>query len=171
MLYAYLCIYFESKSLMKAILRITDESDLEDVLKLQKKTFREVAKLIGNDDLLPLHQTLSQIQGEFEQGVILKYVNEDNCIIGSVRGYIDSCNICHIGKLIVDPNFQNQGVGKALMAEIESQFSLCLKFTLFTGEETPNTLYLYSKMGYQVTEKKILNGINMIIMEKMNIYK
>lgn len=156
---------------MKAILRTTDQRDLEDVLKLQKKSFKEVAKLIGNDNLLPLHQTLSQIQREVEQGVILKYVNEENCIIGSVRGYVDSCNICHIGKLIVDPNFQNQGIGKALMAEIESQFSFCLKYTLFTGESTPNTHQLYSKIGYQVVEKKVLNGINMIIMEKKNIVK
>lgn len=155
-----------NKSLMNNILRIKDEEDLVKVLELQKISFSEVAKLIGNYDLLPLRQTLSQIQEEFKQGIILKYINENNSILGSVRGYVDNRNICHIGKLIVHPNFQNKGIGKALMYEIENFFPLCQKFTLFTGKETPNTFYLYNKIGYHVVEEIVLDGVSMIIMEK-----
>lgn len=149
------------------ISKIVDEEDLREVLELQRLSFNEVAKLIGNYDLLPLHQTLSQIREEFEQGVILKYSNDDYSILGSVRGYVDNNNICHVGKLIVHPNFQNRGIGKALMSEIENQFTSCLKFTLFTGKETPNTFHLYSKIGYQTVEEIVLGGVSMIVMEKL----
>ncbi|WP_354003109.1 GNAT family N-acetyltransferase [Coprobacter tertius] len=44
-----------------------------------------------------------------------------------------------IGKLIVHTDYQNKGIGKALMIEIEKKFSSCSKYLLFTGEITPNT--------------------------------
>lgn len=149
------------------ISKIVDEEELREVLELQRLSFNEVAKLIGNYDLLPLRQTLSQIKEEFEKGIILKCLNDDYSIMGSVRGYIDNSNICHIGKLIVHPNFQNRGIGKALMHEIENQFASCWKFTLFTGKETPNTFHLYSKIGYQAVEEIVLGGVSMIVMEKL----
>ena len=33
------------------------------------------------------------------------------------------------------------------MYEIEKYFPACCKLVLFTGEETPNTLHLYEKVG------------------------
>ncbi len=104
-----------------------------------------VAKLLNKNDLPPLLQSIEEIQNEYQQSIILKYILEDNKIIGSVRGFLDNDNFCHIGKLIVYPDFQNQGIGKILMYEIEKYFLSCEKFILFTGEETPNTLHLYKK--------------------------
>jgi ribosomal protein S18 acetylase RimI-like enzyme len=71
-----------------------------------------------------------------------------------VRGYVDSNDVCHVGKLIVHPGYQNQGIGKALMYEIEKYFPACCKLVLFTGEETPNTLHLYEKVGYHIVSKE-----------------
>ena len=96
----------------------------------------------------------------------LKYVSDDGQIVGSVRGCMDENRVCHIGKLIVHPDFQNKGIGRELMTEIERLFPHCHKFSLFTGEETPNTLHLYSKVGYNIVCRKEMEGISMIIMEK-----
>lgn len=145
-----------------------EESDLQSVLSLQKVAFTEVARQMNNYNLPPLSQTIQDIRTDFDTCIILKYISSDNQIIGSVRGYISDDNICHIGKLIVHPDCQNQGIGKALMYEIEKYFPTCLKFTLFTGEETPNTIYLYTKVGYCVVYKKEIDGINLIYMEKEN---
>lgn len=142
--------------------------DLPEILDLQKRAFGKVAKLMNNFELPPLLQTIEEIQKENKIGIILKYLSDKNRIIGSVRGFLDKNNICHIGKLIVDPDFQNKGIGKTLMHEIEKYFPTCDKFTLFTGDETPNTLHLYKKIGYQVIGKQNMGGINMIFMEKRN---
>ncbi len=54
-----------------------------------------------------------------------------------------------IGKLIVKPTFQNQGLGKRLMEAIEMQFNQCSVFELFTGHRSDKNLNLYKKLGYE----------------------
>ena len=144
------------------------QEDLEEILSLQKAAFTEVAKQMNNYDIPPLLQTVQDVRKDFETCVILKYLAKNNRIVGSIRGNIYDDNVCHIGKLIVHPDFQNQGIGKALMYEIEKYFPSCQKFTLFTGDETPNTVYLYTQVGYQAIYKKEIDGINLIFMEKIN---
>lgn len=70
-------------------------------------------------------------------------------------------------KLIVHPDYQNKGIGKALMIEIEKKFMTCSKYHLFTGEITSNTLYLYIKLGYKEISRTC-DSLCMIIMEKLN---
>lgn len=147
------------------------ECDLQEVLSLQQAAFMEVAKQMNNYDIPPLLQNIQDIRNDFDKGVILKYISSENQIVGSIRGNICDNHICHIGKLIVHPAFQNKGIGNALMCEIEKHFPACLKFALFTGEETPNTLHLYTKVGYHVVYKKEIDGINLIYMEKENYGK
>lgn len=147
-----------------------NECDLQALLSLQKAAFMEVAKQMNNYDIPPLLQDIQDIRNDFDTCIILKYTS-DNQIVGSIRGNVYDDYICHVGKLIVHPDFQNKGIGKALMYEIEKYFPSCLKFTLFTGEETPNTLHLYTKVGYHVVYKKEIDGINLIHMEKENYGK
>lgn len=141
-------------------------SDLPDILELQKIAFRPVANLLANPEIQPMIQTYDELLQEFNEGIILKYV-QDYEIIGSVRAYIDNENVCHVGKLIVNPDYQNKGIGKALMIEIEKKFATCSKYLLFTGGITPNTLYLYTRLGYKEISRTC-DSACMIIMEKTN---
>lgn len=140
-------------------------SDLPDILELQKIAFRPIANLLGDNEIQPMVQTYDELLQEFNDGIILKYV-QDHQIVGSVRAYIDNENVCHVGKLIVHPDCQNKGIGKALMIEIEKKFITCSKYQLFTGEITPNTLYLYTKLGYKEISRTC-DRLCMIIMEKL----
>lgn len=141
-------------------------SDLPDILELQKIAFRPVANLLANPEIQPMIQTYDELLQEFNDGIILKYVQ--GCqIIGSVRAYVDDDNVCHVGKLIVHPDYQNKGIGRALMVEIEKKITTCPKYLLFTGEITPNTLYLYTKLGYKEISRTC-DSLCMIIMEKLN---
>lgn len=141
-------------------------ADLQHILELQKTAFLPVANLLGNNDIQPLIQTYDELLQEFNEGVILKYV-ADYRVIGSVRAYLDNEKVCHVGKLIVHPDYQNKGVGKVLMVEIEKKFPACDKYQLFTGGITPNTLYLYKKLGYKEISRTA-DSPCMIIMEKLN---
>lgn len=141
-------------------------SDLPDILELQKIAFRPIANLLGDNEIQPMVQTYDELLQEFNENIILKYI-QDCQIVGSVRAYVDKNNICHVGKLIVHPDYQNKGIGKALMIEIEKKFITCSKYQLFTGEITPNTLYLYTKLGYREISRTC-DSACMIIMEKLN---
>ena len=57
---------------------------------------------------------------EFRVCVVLKAVM-DGKIIGSVRAYENSGDV-YIGKLMVQPGYQNKGIGKRLLQAIENEF-------------------------------------------------
>lgn len=151
--------------MINSILKATI-SDLPNILELQKKAFRSVAILLNITEIQPMIQTYDELLQEFDESIILKYI-QDCQIVGSVRAYVDKDNICHVGKLIVHPDYQNKGIGKALMIEIEKKFMTCSKYQLFTGKITPNTLYLYLKLGYKEISRTC-DSLCMIIMEKLN---
>ena len=59
--------------------------DLQEILTLQYLSYQSEAALFGTNDIPPLRQTLNEVIDEYKVGVILKMVDEDDVIIGSVR--------------------------------------------------------------------------------------
>jgi ribosomal protein S18 acetylase RimI-like enzyme len=89
-------------------------------------------------------------------------------IVGSVRAELVD-NICKIGKLIVKPDFQNQGIGKKLMTEIENLFDNCSIYELFTGDKSEKNLTLYRKLGYiDFKTEQIDDNLKLIYLQKQN---
>ena len=98
---------------------------------------------------------MDEIKEEFSFQIFLKIVI-NNKIIGSVRGYKEK-DTCYIGRLIVHPDFQNQGIGIKLMVKIESIFKKVNRFELFIGIKSTKNLYLYQKLGYRPFKTEKLN--------------
>lgn len=88
---------------------------LEAILSLQKLAYRSEAEIYDDFTIPPLTQTLEGIKKDFERQIFLKAVT-DGRIIGSVRAFVKE-GTCYVGRLIVHPDFQNQGIGTQLMAE------------------------------------------------------
>ncbi len=84
----------------------------------------------------PLVQTLKDINNDFKHQIFLK-ATINGKIIGSVRAFTEE-ETCCVGRLIVHPDFQNQGIGTKLLNEIESLFRTCRRFELFTGRKKSN---------------------------------
>lgn len=84
-----------------------NECDLQALLSLQKAAFMEVAKQMNNYDIPPLLQDIQDICNDFDTCVILKYTS-DNQIVASIRGNLYDDHICHVGKLIVHPDFRTK---------------------------------------------------------------
>lgn len=124
------------------------EEDAEEILQLQKLAYISEAELYDDYGIEPLTQTLEEVRKQFGDHVLIKAVAGGR-IVGSVRGRLDA-EICHIGKLIVHPDHQNRGIGKGLMAEIESSFPAASKFELFTGHRSVKNIRLYESIGYRI---------------------
>ena len=139
--------------------------DIPEILALQRASFVPIAEILKNPDIQPMTQTMEELSKEFENGLILKYVHDEK-IVGSVRGRIDEEHIYHVGKLIVHPDFQNKGIGRSLILEIEKFFPTCTKFSLFIGAISPNTFHLYSGLGYKKIKRTSKDDVCMIVMEK-----
>ena len=141
--------------------------DAEEILALQKLSYRSEAEIYNDFNIPPLVQTLENIQKDLEDQFFLKAMIGEK-IIGSVRAYAQGTT-CYIGRLIVQPDFQNRGIGTKLMYEIEKIFNYCKRFELFTGDKSERNLYLYQKLGYQIYKKANITDLTTIVyLEKKN---
>lgn len=141
--------------------------DAVEILALQKLAYQSEAAIWNDYTIPPLTQTLEEIRTEFNDHCVLKVVS-DGRIIGSVRAY-QKQGTCCIGKLIVHPNFQNQGIGTKIMHAIEQEFSDVERFELFTGTKSERNLYLYHKLGYRpFKEVRLSEKVDLVYLEKLN---
>jgi len=144
------------------------KSDLPDILAIQKAAFLLQAEIYDYNKLPPLVESLRELEKDMKNKVILKAILE-NEVVGSVRGYEEN-GICHIGRLSVHPSYMGKGIGSQLMEAIEDLFSHHGHYRLFTGHKSERNLYLYKKLGYEVTHseqiKKSHGPAQMIFMEK-----
>jgi GNAT superfamily N-acetyltransferase len=120
-------------------------ADAEEILHLQYAAYQSEALLYKDFFIQPLTQTLEETILEFEDRVVLKAVTNGK-IIGSVRAH-EKQTIVYIGKLMVLPAYQNQGIGRRLLSAIENEFQ-CRRFELFTGAKSEKNITFYEKCGY-----------------------
>ena len=147
------------------MIKKAQKEDLEEILKLQYLAYQSEAKLFGNMDIPPLKQTIEEIYEEFQKGVILKVVDDGGVIIGSVRAYRDGRTV-YIGKLIVHPSKQGQGIGTQLLFEMEKQYPH-KRYELFTSTKSERNIALYQKLGYKIfDEEQVTEELRFVYMEK-----
>ena len=154
------------------ILRATLE-ELTAILQLQKVAYQQEAERYGDCHIAPLTQTLDEIRAEYPKTLFLKLV-QDNKIIGSVKGRKEN-ETCHLGRLMVHPDYQGQGFGKKLIQKLEAEFlkdAEIKRFELFAGAKSFNNIKLYESQGYTIFktepfDKNNKHSENVVYMEKI----
>ena len=142
-----------------------DYEDLPEILRLQQLAYQSEAALFGNQDIPPLKQTLDEVIEEYNNGIILKMVTENNIIIGSVRARENNGTV-YIGKLMVHPDYRGHGYGTKLLKEIERTFPR-KRYELFTSTRRMDNIQLYNKIGYKAFNQKTVNNeLILVYMEK-----
>lgn len=145
-----------------------DNFDAEAILVLQKLAYQSEAELYNDFKIAPLMQTLEEMKQDITDKILLKAVM-NNQIVGSVRAYQDA-ESSYIGRLIVHPLYQNLGIGKRLMNEIEAQFPGIKRFELFTGHKSKRNIFFYQKSGYKLFKSaRITDSRERVYLEKINI--
>ncbi|GAB6126369.1 GNAT family N-acetyltransferase [Humidesulfovibrio idahonensis] len=169
-------------------------SDAPAILALQRLAYQSEALRYNDWTLPPLTQPLEALEAEFKRLVILKAVPHEAkpaaeparkpanayalgapgletppsapAVVGSVRAGL-SHGTCHIGRLIVHPEHQRQGLGTALLAAIEARFPAAERFSLFTGARSAGNIGLYQRHGYQVVRSQELTPeMTLVFLEK-----
>ena len=138
---------------------------MPEILALQKSAYQENAIRYNNSNIPPLQQTLDELNVEIEHKIFLKAVIDD-IIVGSVRG-CKKDDHAFIEKLIVHPDYQNQGIGRKLMFAIENEFETSV-FRLFTGHLDDKNISFYSKLGYVIygEQEYVSPELSFVHMEK-----
>ena len=142
-----------------------EKGDLRKILDLQYIAYQSEARLFKDQDIPPLKQTLADVEKEYQKGNILKALDDDKNIIGSVRAFCDNGTV-YIGKLMVHPSKQGQGIGTKLLIEMEKQYPN-QRYELFTSTRSEKNIVLYQKLGYKVfDEKQVTEELRFVYMEK-----
>ena len=140
-------------------------NDLQEILNLQYLAYQSEAELFGSRDIPPLRQTLDEVIDEYNNGIILKMIDDMGSIIGSVRAKEQNGTV-YIGKLMVHPDHRCKGYCSTLLSEIENCYP-DKRYELFTSTRSVDNIRLYEKMGYAIFERKPVNGeLVFVYMEK-----
>ncbi len=161
-------IVYMKEFLTDGVITTAGKSDLKKILSLQKLAYLKEGERYNDFNIPPLTQTTGEIESEFDGSVFLKLVI-DGRITGSVKGKKIS-DTCHVGRLMVHPDFQRRGFGRELVRRIEIEFIAdkeIHRFELFTGELSLENINLYRSLGYTVFKTEPFgNGYNIVFMEK-----
>lgn len=146
------------------------KEDLEEILELQYLAYQSEAKLFNDMNIPPLKQTIEEVFDEFQRGTILKCVDENGKIIGSVIAYQEN-GTAYISKLMVHPELQRSGIGTKLLLEIEKE-NINQRYELYTSTKSFSNIRLYEKLGYKIfKEEEITSELKFVYMEKTVLFE
>ena len=150
---------------MNILIERATESDLPAILRLQKTCYQSEADLYNDPAIPPLLQTLDSLKEEFSRSTFLK-VTVGNSIVASIRASEREGTV-QIGKLIVQPEFQNKGIGRTLLTAVESANPQAVRFELFTGHKSLKNLHLYQTQGYvEFKRQPVSDSLTLVFLEK-----
>ncbi len=136
------------------------------ILEIQKLAFQSEAAIHNNYTIPPLVQTIESLKEDFsDYHFYIAKIGKN--IVGSVKVKLVENNILWIGRLVVHPYYQNQGIGKKLMQFIEDTFKHVSAFELFTAEKSIRNISLYQKLGYVISGKLSEPGHSDIVLVRL----
>ena len=125
---------------------VTD-ADAGELLTLQRAAFVTEAQLYDDPRLPALVESLTELRAGLGHGPALK-ATEAGRIVGSVRARVAD-GVLHVGRLVVAPDQQGRGIGRALLAAVEQAAGPDVRrAALFTGHRSAGNLRLYTRAGY-----------------------
>ncbi len=141
-------------------------SDLPEIHALQRLAFQTEAEILQDWTIQPLTETLEEVQKEFEAGPVLKACDEKTGqIVGSIRGQVNDRTL-FFAKLVVHPDFRRQGIGRALLEELEKTVPH-QRAELFTRADNLGNVHLYESVGFrQVRTVKENEKLSFVFFEK-----
>ncbi|MCF6474801.1 GNAT family N-acetyltransferase [Nonomuraea sp. MG754425] len=127
-------------------------ADAGEILTLQRAAYVTEAQLYGDPYIPPLVESLEQARKVIEGALVLKALDGTR-IIGVVRGRLSGVT-CLVGRLVVAPDRQGQGVGTALLRALHDELPEAEAFDLSTGHLSEANLRLYRRLGYRETSRE-----------------
>jgi predicted N-acetyltransferase YhbS len=126
-------------------IRPATEADFPTILHVQQSAFGEYASVHTVSGWTT--ETLESLKADAREKHICVAV-EDGTIVGSVR-FWTVAGVCVIRLLSVNPSHQHQGVGKALIREIERVVTDAHKLYACTMLRTARNIQFFLNLGYK----------------------
>ena len=140
--------------------------DVPALLDLQRRAFGPLCEELKWEDAPILSESLEHLYEDFAQCTTLKMENEDGLIVGSVHGKVDDGSL-YIGRLMVLPEYQQQGIGKRLFREIQSRLPH-RRIWLCTCQQVRPPYEFYLREGFKPYKSEVVGpGLTWAYLEKI----
>jgi GNAT superfamily N-acetyltransferase len=142
-------------------------ADAGEVLTLQRAAYVTEARAHDDLDLPPLLETLAETRAAL---LGLSWgLRDAGRLIASVRLTVMG-HVGVIGRLVVAPDRQGEGLGGALLRAAEDLAPpVVMLFRLYTGSASVVPLHLYAKHGYHETHRAPENNHELVHLEKPRV--
>ena len=126
---------------------VAEQKDAAELYELQLRAFESEAEMIGSRNVPALMETYDENLRDFRNWTVLIVRNENHEIIGAVR-YMEGNDHIEIGRLMVAPEYRNQGIASQLLTAVERRTQANV-FELYTCTKSHINIRLYEKLGYK----------------------
>ena len=139
--------------------------DVPELQELQHKAFGPQCIELGWEDAPPMTESLEHAYEDFAQCTTLKVLDDEGRIIGSIRGNVTDGSL-YMGRLMVLPEYRQQGIGKQLFREIQSRLPHNRAW-LCTCKQVQAPYEFYLREGFRPYKDEIVGpGLTWVYMEK-----
>ena len=139
---------------MKVALIKAEQSDAEELLRIQKHCFAPHLVRYEDYEISPATQTLEKMEEKISNEAYYK-IMADDCLAGGICvKKLPADNEYYLRIIYVLPDVQGKGVGQTAIRLAEEQFPDANVWYLETLEDMPGNRHVYEKMGYLFTGKK-----------------
>lgn len=116
-------------------------------------TAEEVAHVFRASGIKRPVNQLERIQRMIDHADITITVWDDHKLIGIARALTDYSYCCYLSDLAVDAAYQNRGIGKQLIKELQKQLNEEISLLLLSA---PNAMDYYPRVGFNKAENAFL---------------
>ncbi len=132
-------------------IRNASEADVKQIKEITLEAFNKYRELAATDyPLAALHETDEDILNDIKNNIVLvAYINGK--VVGSVRVSVDGEN-AYLSRFGVSPDFQNLGIGQALMnlVDINMKVHGVKQLQLHTASKIKGLVRFYYGRGFYI---------------------
>jgi len=123
-------------------------ADAGEILTLQRAAFVAEARLNSSVEIPALTEPIDGVRTAIANNIVL-VARDGGRIVGSVVGTADHADGWYVGRLVVAPDRQGEGIGSRLLAAAETAAPTGTKvIRLVTGAASDANIALYRRRGY-----------------------
>lgn len=142
--------------------------DAGEILTLQRAAYVTEAQAHGDLSMPPLVQTLDELRAELADPAVTAWgIRDARRLVASVRVRMASLDSAEVGRLVVAPDRQGNGLGSVLLLAAETRMTdEVTVIRLFTGEHSAANLRLYKRLGYRETGRSPAGAYELVHLAK-----
>jgi tRNA (guanine37-N1)-methyltransferase len=127
-------------------------ADAGELYTLQRACWLQELEANPGVEIPALRESLDDVRrGLGEWTVIVARDPASGRLVGAVRGRVDSHGEWDIGRIMVAPDLQGRGLGRALLERIEGLAPANVTtYVLFTGAGSADNIRMYKKAGFRL---------------------